>query len=184
MTQDFPAVHFPWEGITLYQACQDQSGIRIAWENTHSSTTRSRKRNSNGDAGSRPLQRPSGLLLGQEGAPRQRGHTQGDKWEKGVVQHLCVPVDEKSSSNLEVWAGRLDGMEELSKVCRRPAWIIHTSLLGKSLASKAAEYLAMLCEAVSKLVVNVWKKTLNLEWWRYQVETKSDEVNSCRRRGW
>ena len=29
--------------------------------------------------------------------------------------------------------------------------------------------------------VNVWKKTLNLEWWRYKLETRAQEVNELQR---
>ena len=76
-----------------------------------------------------------------------------------------------------VWAGKMDGIESLQKVCRSPAWIVHTSVVGKHLTASAAEYPTLLCETVAKMVVNVWKKTLNLEWWRYRVETKAEEVN-------
>ena len=31
------------------------------------------------------------------------------------------------------------------------------------------------------MVVNVWKRTLNLEWWRYKVETKSQEVSQLQK---
>ena len=33
-------------------------------------------------------------------------------------------------------------------------------------------------------VMRTWKRTLKLEWWRYQVETKSQEVNELQRSWW
>ena len=89
----------------------------------------------------------------------------------------CQTKDRDRFLKSGVWAGRLEDTESLQKVCRCPAWIIHTSLIGKRLTARAAEYPTQLCEAVAKLVVNVWKRTLNLEWWWYQVETKSQEVS-------
>ena len=80
-----------------------------------------------------------------------------------------------------VWTGRLQNLEKVSKVCRCPAWIKHTALVGKRKTAPAAEYPAALAETIAAEVVMVWKKTLNLEWWRYQFETKSKVVNDLQR---
>ena len=80
-----------------------------------------------------------------------------------------------------VWAGRLQDLSKLSKVCRCPAWVKHVPLVGKEKTAAAAEYLAALAEQIGVDVVNTWKRTLKLEWWRYQVETKSQEVNELQR---
>ena len=50
------------------------------------------------------------------------------------------------------------------------------------MTSLAAEYPQGLAEAVAKEVVASWKKTLNLEWWRYQIETKSQEVGDLQKK--
>ena len=80
-----------------------------------------------------------------------------------------------------VWTGRLQNLEKVSKVCRCPAWVRHTSLVGKRKTAPAAEYPAALAETIAVEVVAVWKKTLNLEWWRFQVETKSKIVNDLQK---
>ena len=38
-----------------------------------------------------------------------------------------------------------------------------------------------LAELIAGEAMAVWKKTLNLEWWRYQVETKSQAVNELQK---
>ena len=80
-----------------------------------------------------------------------------------------------------VWAGRLQDLSKLSKVCRCPAWVKHVQLVGKEKTAAAAEHPAALAEQIAVDVVNTWKRILNLEWWRYQVETKSQEVNEPQR---
>ncbi len=80
-----------------------------------------------------------------------------------------------------VWAGRLEDVAKLQKVCRCPAWISHMTLTGKSKTEKAAEYTRELSEAVAIQVVNVWKRVANLEWWRHLVETKGQEVGELQK---
>ena len=53
--------------------------------------------------------------------------------------------------------------------------------MGKQLTASAAQYPAALAEAVAVEVVGVWKKTLNLEWWRFKLETKSQEVSDLQK---
>ena len=80
-----------------------------------------------------------------------------------------------------VWAGRLENIRKLSKVCMCPNWVTHVALVGKQLTASAAQYPAALAEAVAVEVVGVWKKTLNLEWWRFKLETKSQEVSDLQK---
>ena len=80
-----------------------------------------------------------------------------------------------------VWAGRLDNITKLQKVCRCPAWVKHTVLSGKEKTEKSAEYTQELSQTVAVEVVSVWKKILNLEWWRWVAETKSQEVDKLRK---
>ena len=60
----------------------------------------------------------------------------------------------------------------LSRTCRCPNWVRHESLQGKSKTERAAAYPKPLCDAIAKLVVEVFKKSLALEFWRYQVRMK------------
>ena len=80
-----------------------------------------------------------------------------------------------------VWAGRLENITKLQKVCRCPTWVSHLTLAGKELTEKAAEYVPELAAAVAVEVVATWKRTLNLEWWRWQLETKTQQVNELQR---
>eukprot|EP00435_Cladocopium_sp_Y103_P012061 s4633_g3.t1 len=79
------------------------------------------------------------------------------------------------------WGGKLPGLQSLSRVCRCPAWVVHTTLQGKKSTEAAGEYPKNLCDKVAELVVTTWKRILNLEWWRYQVKTKGDQVSELQR---
>eukprot|EP00435_Cladocopium_sp_Y103_P072900 s399_g41.t1 len=97
--------------------------------------------------------------------------------------HTCAYMEAKTRwKKPGRWGGKLQGMASLSKVCRCPPWVAHAALEGKQSTEKAAEYPEKLCDAVAKLVVAVWKRVLNLEWWRFQVKTKGDQVSSLQRR--
>ena len=50
-------------------------------------------------------------------------------------------------------------------------------------ADPAERYPKALCDKVAKLVVSVWKRSLNLEWWRYQVLNKGETVSEVQK-GW
>ena len=80
-----------------------------------------------------------------------------------------------------VFGGKLDGLKGLNKVCRCPAWVTHKTLVGKAATEPAGQYPRELCEIIAKSVVGIWKRVLNLEWWRYQLEVKSDEVGKLQR---
>ena len=74
------------------------------------------------------------------------------------------------------FGGRLAGLSTLSKPCRCPAWVIHEALVGAHKTSAAAEYPFYLADAYAELVVRVWKKQLQLEWWRNQTDLTSQEL--------
>ena len=74
------------------------------------------------------------------------------------------------------FGGRLAGLSTLSKPCRCPAWVIHEALVGAHKTSAAAEYPVYLADAYAELVVRVWKKQLQLEWWRNQNDLPSQEL--------
>ena len=77
-----------------------------------------------------------------------------------------------------MWAGKLEGLASLSRVCRCPAWIIHEPLIGKSKTVKAGRYPDELCEAVAKLVVAGWKRTIKLEFWRHQLSRQESGIGT------
>ena len=77
------------------------------------------------------------------------------------------------------FGGRLAGLSSLSKPCRCPAWVIHEALVGAHRTSAAAEYPFDLADAYAELVVRVWKKQLQLEWWRNQNDLTSTGVGNC-----
>jgi hypothetical protein len=81
------------------------------------------------------------------------------------------------------WAGRLENLESLSKVCRCPAWVKHVPVTGKTTTVKAGVYPEKLCTEVAKLYVAAWKRTLELEFWRWKLVQKTEEVSALKA-GW
>lgn len=75
------------------------------------------------------------------------------------------------------WAGRLEGLTGLARVCRCPNWVVHTPLVGKSRTEEAGAYPAELCAELAKRIVASWKKTLSLEWWRHLATSRASEVS-------
>ena len=75
------------------------------------------------------------------------------------------------------FAGRLRGIDELIRPCTCPSGFEHEPLQGKARTAAAAEYPKELCEVYVRVLLKVWKTTLNLEWWRWQAEEKEREVN-------
>ena len=75
------------------------------------------------------------------------------------------------------WAGNLESLATLAKVCRCPEWVTHVPLIGKSATEAAGAYPEELADAVAAKVVDTWKRILNLELVRYQMSVKSSEVN-------
>ena len=82
------------------------------------------------------------------------------------------------------FVGRLGGLQGLSRRCTCPAGFRRQQLVGKELTEKAAEYPDELCTEYAKLMVKSWKRTLDLEWWRYQVANKRSEVSALQFKWW
>lgn len=72
--------------------------------------------------------------------------------------------------------GRLANLSPMSKVCKCPGWITHEPLTGKAKTSKAAQYPRKLAREYAELVVELWKKQLQLEWWRQREDLTSAEI--------
>ena len=75
------------------------------------------------------------------------------------------------------WAGRLEGMEKLNRVCRCPSWVAHKPAVEKA-SVEAGVYPPELCNEVASLIIAQWRRTLNLEFWRYQLVIKKEQVSS------
>ena len=75
------------------------------------------------------------------------------------------------------FAGRLEGLEMIAKVCRCPAWV-HDPVVGKEKTEEAGEYPEELAALVAQQIVNVWKRVVNLEFLRRQMEIKKDSISS------
>ena len=73
------------------------------------------------------------------------------------------------------WAGRLEGLRKLNRVCRCPAWVRHKPAV-ESASVEAGVYPPELCDEIASLIIAQWRRTLNLEFWRYQLVMKSMEV--------
>ena len=79
------------------------------------------------------------------------------------------------------WSGRLQDLEELAGKCACPSWVVHEILRNKDKTSAAAEYPAALAERYANLVIKVFKQNLQLEFWRYKLQTKEGEVNKLQK---
>ena len=79
------------------------------------------------------------------------------------------------------WSGRLAGLDSLSGKCSCPGWVTHDALLGKDKTSAAAEYPEELADRYAALVMKVFKQNLQLEFWRYKLQTKEGEVSRLQR---
>ena len=80
-----------------------------------------------------------------------------------------------------VWAGRMEGIGAVNEICRCPAWVKHEPLVGKAKTEPAGAYPTELCQAVAEAIVKTWKRILNLEWWRHELEMKGNEVSQLQK---
>ena len=76
------------------------------------------------------------------------------------------------------WAGRLEGLTELSRVCRCPNWVRHVPVVGKKETEAAGAYPEELAAEVAARAVKTWRRVLNLEWWRHLATARSAELSS------
>ena len=81
------------------------------------------------------------------------------------------------------WGGKMEGgLQDLSKVCKCPNWVIHEKLVGKAKTEESGAYPELFCEEIAKKVVRAFKRCLNLEWWRWQLKVKGEEVSSLQKK--
>ena len=76
------------------------------------------------------------------------------------------------------FSGCLEGLPKLARKCKCPSYVTHESLVGKEKTARAAKYPEELATEVAKLIVDAWKLTLQLEFWRLMLESKKEEVTS------
>ena len=79
------------------------------------------------------------------------------------------------------FAGRLKGLESLHRKCSCPRDFKHQALLGKRLTSAAARYPEDLALEYARLVVQCFRTTLNLEWWRHLEKYKRAELTQLQK---
>ena len=80
------------------------------------------------------------------------------------------------------FVGRLEGLDQIARICKCPSWVTHQSLVGKQCTEAAGEYPAELANIIAKNIVATWKRTLNLEFWRYKLAMKQDEVSELQKK--
>ena len=80
-----------------------------------------------------------------------------------------------------VWAGRLEGIGSINKICKCQAWVKHESLVGKRRTEAAGAYPDELCQVVAEAIVKSWKRIINLEWWRREMEVKGEKISELQR---
>ena len=100
-----------------------------------------------------------------------------------IEYNICAFQTKQNSRRYKpgAWAGRMEGIGSLNKICRCPAWVKHEPLVGKSKTEPAGAYPDELCQPVASAVVKTWKRVLNLEWWRRELETKGNEVSQLQK---
>ena len=59
---------------------------------------------------------------------------------------------------------------------------VHEPLVGAKRTSLVAQYPRKLCEEYCKLVVTAFKHTLQLEYWRHKLTTKTEEVSELKKK--
>ena len=79
------------------------------------------------------------------------------------------------------WAGRLEGLHELARVCRCPNWVRHVPVIGKRETEAAGAYPEELAEQIAIRMVRSWRRVLNLEWWRHLASVRGLELSSLER---
>ena len=79
------------------------------------------------------------------------------------------------------WAGRLEGLHELAKVCRCPKWVKHVPVVGKRETEAAGAYPQELATEIAVRMVKSWRRVLNLEWWRHLASVRSLELSALER---
>lgn len=65
------------------------------------------------------------------------------------------------------FGGRLNGLESLRRKCSCPRDFQHQALVGKRRTSESARYPNDLAMEYTRLLIQVFRTTLNLEWWRH-----------------
>ena len=114
--------------------------------------------------------------------PELEAAIQDTKGEK-IFYNTCAFQTKSKARSFKpgIFGGKLEGIKEVNRVCRCPEWVKHRALVGKTRTEAAGEYPTELCEVIAKAVVATWKRVANLEWWRYQVETKEGQVGDLQK---
>lgn len=79
------------------------------------------------------------------------------------------------------FGGRLSGLESLRRKCSCPRDFQHQALLGKRRTSESARYPQDLAMEYARLLIQVFRTTLNLEWWRHLEKYHRAELTQIQR---
>ena len=77
--------------------------------------------------------------------------------------------------------GRLNGLEPLKRKCSCPRDFQHQALLGKRRTSEAARCPNDLAMEYARLVIQVFRTSLNLEWWRHLEKSRRIELTQLQK---
>ena len=179
-------------------------------EEIYGLSSNSKEMQEEADCGTRGATNTSKLIKGHCITCRRRGvpelgtyeNPPGDEWSGSawmlpeIKQDLAEMAGEQVEFNTcayqigkkrwykkAMWGGKMEGgLKDLSRVCRCPSWVVHERLVGKDRTEEAGAYPENLCMEIAKKVVKAFKKTLNLEWWRWQIKIKGEEVSSLQKK--
>ncbi|CAL1127083.1 unnamed protein product [Cladocopium goreaui] len=79
------------------------------------------------------------------------------------------------------FGGRLSGLESLRRKCSCPRDFQHQVLVGKRRTSESARYPNDLAMEYARLLIQVFRTTLNLEWWRHLEKYHRAELTQIQR---
>ena len=79
------------------------------------------------------------------------------------------------------FGGKLNGLESLRRKCSCPRDFQHQALLGKRRTSEAARYPNDLAMEYARLLIQVFRTTLNLEWWRHLEKARRMELTQLQK---
>lgn len=77
------------------------------------------------------------------------------------------------------FGGRLSNLSSMRRMCKCPRNTVRESQVGRKKTGAAARYPEELCDAYAKLVVDSFKTTLKLEWWRHAAQRSENTFNQA-----
>lgn len=128
-----------------------------------------------------------------ENPPGSESQTEGSMWALPEVADFmekfqCIKAWFNSCAfqrkervrwlKLAQFGGRLNGLESLRRKCSCPRDFQHQALVGKRRTSESARYPNDLAMEYARLLIQVFRTTLNLEWWRHLAKFHRAELTA------